>query len=127
MSNVILVVDDSATSRLIAQATLVSAGWSVVLAADGEQALAAARAQPPVLILTDWTMPGMGGAGLLAALRADTRLAALPVLVHSTEQSEGEQQRAQTLGANAWLSKTVEPHILVGAVAQLLGQPEAAA
>ena len=69
----------------------------------------------------------MGGAGLLAALRADPVLGAIPVLVHSTEQAESEQQRAQALGANAWLSKTAEPPTLLDAVARLLAQPEAAA
>ncbi len=127
MAQAILVVDDSVTSRMITQATLSDAGWSVVLSTDGAQALNAMRAQSIGLIVTDWTMPGMDGAAFLAALRADPDLAGLPVLVFSAEPSESAQAQAQALGANAWLSKTVEPGILVNAVALLLGQPEAAA
>jgi len=127
MAQAILVVDDSVTSRMITQATLDDAGWPVVLATDGAQALDVARTQSIGLIVTDWTMPGMDGAAFLAALRADPDLAGLPVLVLSAEPSERAQSQAQVLGANAWLSKTVEPQILVNAVALLLEQPEAAA
>lgn len=119
MAGAILVVDDSATMRMIVRATLNDAGWEVVLAADGAQALALVQTQPFTLVVTDWNMPVMGGAELVAALRADARFVALPVLVLTTEGDESAQVRAENLGVSGWLSKPVDPETLLAAVDHL--------
>ena len=120
MNRKVLVADDSATIRMIVQATLNAAGWDVVLAADGAQALDLARTHQPALVITDWNMPVLDGPGLIAALRAEPALAALPVLVLTTEGDEQVYAQARALGVQGWLGKPVEPETLVAVVADFL-------
>ena len=82
----ILVVDDDADMRLyLAGCLRALAGGVVRQAADGAEALRMARAEAPDLIVTDLVMPGLGGAALCAALRADARTAGVRVLLVSGE------------------------------------------
>ena len=68
----ILVADDSATMRMIVQATLTGAGWKVVTAGNGQEALEMARSHPIDLVVSDWNMPVMGGLELIQGLRERT-------------------------------------------------------
>ncbi len=77
----ILVVDDEAIIRDLVRGVLVDAGYAPVVAANGPEALATARADPPAAIVLDHGLPGMDGAAVLAALQADPRLRAIPVLL----------------------------------------------
>jgi CheY-like chemotaxis protein len=79
----VLVVDDDLTTRLLLNATLTRVGYTVTTAASGMEALAwlYATPAPPCVILLDVLMPGMTGWELLARLRADAAMAAIPVVV----------------------------------------------
>jgi CheY-like chemotaxis protein len=79
----VLVVDDDLTTRLILTSVLTKAGYTVDTAASGMEALAWLYATPaqPCVIMLDILMPGMTGWELLARLRADAALAAIPVVV----------------------------------------------
>lgn len=70
-SLVVLIVDDEATIAAIVAEVVDLAGYTALVARDGSQALALARERPPALVLTDLMMPRLGGAALIAALRAD--------------------------------------------------------
>ena len=120
MDRKVLVVDDSATMRMIVQATLTNAGRPVVLAADGRQALDMLARERVALLITDWNMPVMDGPALIQAVRADPALADLPVVVLTTEGDEAAQDQAQSLGVIGWLGKPVDPATLVGVVDELL-------
>jgi CheY-like chemotaxis protein len=67
----ILVVDDEAGVASLLAELLADEGYRTVTARDGTEALDAVRAQPPDLVITDWMMPNLNGAGLCAALGAD--------------------------------------------------------
>ena len=71
MAATILVADDSATMRMIVQATLTGAGWKVVTAGNGQEALEMARSHPIDLVVSDWNMPVMGGLELIQGLRGE--------------------------------------------------------
>ena len=122
MAGAILVVDDSATMRMIVQATLQEAGWSVQVARDGQDALNQMHAGEFSLVVTDWNMPNMDGAALVAAMRANIRFSAVPVLILTTEDDEDVVQRGQSLGVSGWIAKPLEPSVLLQAVQCLLGQ-----
>jgi CheY-like chemotaxis protein len=79
----VLVVDDDLTTRLHLHATLTRAGYTVTTVASGMEALAWLYQAParPCVILLDVLMPGLTGWELLARLRADVALAAIPVVV----------------------------------------------
>src|SRR5688572_16542803 len=91
----VLVADDNADMRQYA-VRLLAERYRVVAVADGEAALAAARARPPDLALTDVMMPRLDGFGLLRELRADARTRDIPVILLSARA--GEESRLEGLG-----------------------------
>ncbi|OZI29732.1 two-component system response regulator [Bordetella genomosp. 10] len=122
MTATILVADDSATMRMIVQATLTGAGWKVVAAGNGKEALELAMAQetPVDLVVSDWNMPVMGGLGLISSLREVERYEDVPVLVLTTEDDVESKTAARDLGVCGWLQKPVDPDLLVEMATELL-------
>ncbi|ALM83211.1 response regulator [Bordetella sp. N] len=122
MTATILVADDSATMRMIVQATLTGAGWKVVAAGNGKEALDLAIAQdtPVDLVVSDWNMPVMGGLGLISGLRQVERYEEVPVLVLTTEDDVESKTAARDLGVCGWLQKPVDPDLLVEMATELL-------
>jgi two-component system chemotaxis response regulator CheY len=122
----ILVADDSATMRMIVQATLVGAGWDVITAGNGSIALDLAKAQPQPfdLVVTDWNMPVMGGLDLIRGLRQLSQYEEVPVLVLTTEDDGDSKNAARDLGVSGWLAKPADPDVLVSLAAELLGQTD---
>jgi len=77
----ILVAEDDPALREALRDVLALAGYAAVTVSDGTQALAAARADPPDLIILDHLMPGLDGLSVLRALQADPRLRGIPVIL----------------------------------------------
>ena len=116
MSRRILAVDDSPSMRMLLKASLTAQGFTVCSAEDGEQGLAAARSDPPDLIITDINMPVMDGFQLIEAARADAALRTLPILVLSTEFSDDKKSRARQAGATGWITKPFDADKLAAAI-----------
>ncbi len=114
MTEIVLVVDDSATLRRIVESALETRGWRVWSAANGADALARVRqeAEIPRLVITDWNMPELDGLGLLRALRADDRFAEVPILILTTETDDTSKATARAAGATGWLDKPVDVTLL---------------
>ena len=93
----LLLVEDSSTMRRMLSTMLTEAGYEVETANDGLQGLAKARLDPrPELILTDYEMPELDGAGLCQALKADKELRSIPVLMLTTlGEAQRQDRRAQ--------------------------------
>jgi len=102
----ILVVDDSITTRTMERNLLEAAGYSVQVAADGQEAWAALKAGSFDLVLSDVDMPRMDGFALTARIRADPRLAELPVVLVTALESREEKERGIEVGANAYVIKS---------------------
>jgi signal transduction histidine kinase len=100
----VLVADDNTDMREYLE-RLLSPEWDVVAVADGEAALAAAREHPPDLVLSDVMMPRLDGEGLLRALRADPRLASIPVVLLSARAGEEAVLHGLETGADDYLVK----------------------
>lgn len=116
MSRRILAVDDSPSMRMLLKASLTAQGFNVCSADDGAQGLAAARADPPDLIITDINMPVMDGFELIEAARSDDALRLLPILVLSTEFSDDKKARAREAGATGWITKPFDADKLAAAI-----------
>jgi two-component system chemotaxis sensor kinase CheA len=101
----ILVVDDSITSRSLEKSILEAHGYRVRVAIDGVEALESLRAEKVDLIVTDIQMPRLGGFGLLEALKADSELNRIPVIVVSSLEGTEDRERGLLLGADGYLSK----------------------
>jgi PAS domain S-box-containing protein len=100
----ILLADDNRDMREYVQ-RLLERGYTVIAAADGQEALELARANPPDLILTDVMMPRMDGFQLLKALRADPRTRLLPVIMLSARAGEESRVEGLEAGADDYLVK----------------------
>ncbi|HEX3662446.1 MAG TPA: response regulator [Acidobacteriaceae bacterium] len=120
---VILIADDRASSRELLRTVLQRAGYDVLEAEDGEQALAQARSGHPDLILLDLQMPGLDGFGVLAELRADPRFKELPVLALTASAMRGDRETILEAGFTDYLAKPAGPEILRETVARLLRSP----
>jgi len=101
----ILLVDDSKFLRLATERALARAGYEVVTATDGEQAVALAREGQPDLILLDMLLPKMTGLDVLKVLKKDPATAAIAVVVF-TGLSQKNAVRLQQDGACAYLEKS---------------------
>lgn len=123
MAATILVADDSATIRIIVQSALSGAGWQVLLAGNGKEALDCLKANPSVdLVISDWNMPVMGGLELIQGLRELPNYDDVPVLVLTTEDDGDSKAAARDLGVCGWVHKPVDPQVLVELVAELLNE-----
>ncbi|HEX7119685.1 MAG TPA: response regulator [Longimicrobiales bacterium] len=102
----ILVVDDSITARTLEVGILQTAGYDVVAAADGDEALRRLRGEAFDLVVADVEMPRMDGFALCRAIRADDRLAALPVVLVTALEAPEQRRRGLEAGADAYLGKS---------------------
>ena len=113
----ILCADDDPDMRMILEVALGTiGGWRVTLAGDGEEAIAAARADRPDLILLDASMAGVGGAQALALLRSDPALASIPVVFVTGLATEGDRATFQRFGAVDLIAKPFDPMTLAARV-----------
>lgn len=101
----VLVVDDSELTRDMLVSLVEDGGYEVMEAVDGREALERLAVRTPDVILTDLEMPVMDGFELLGAVRQDTALRRIPVVVCSTRGSDQDKQRAAELGADAYVVK----------------------
>jgi two-component system cell cycle response regulator DivK len=121
----ILIADDRPSSRELLRLVLERAGYDVVDAEDGQQALDRARSENPDLILLDLQMPGLDGYGVLAALRSEKRFENLPVLALTASAMRGDRERILDAGFTDYLAKPAGPEVLREIVARMLGDAAA--
>lgn len=114
MSRKILAVDDSRTMRDMVAHTLKGAGFDVVTAEDGAEAIDLLKAQDGVdLIITDLNMPGVDGFGLIEHVRTSDHHKYVPILMLTTESDIEKKERGKSLGATGWIVKPFNPERLV--------------
>ena len=117
----ILVVDDRDDVRQALAGLLAAEGYEVSEATDGSQVSDRVRRHRPDLILLDIIMPVMDGFDVLEALKKDTRLKSIPVIVVSAASTGANVPRARTLGADDFLPKSTPPDELLERIRKALG------
>jgi len=120
MAKVILAVDDSASMRKMVHFTLSGAGYDVVQAVDGVDALEYARGHAVDIVLTDVNMPRMDGIALVKELRALPTYRFTPMLVLTTESSQEKKLEGKQAGATGWIVKPFNPEQLLATIARVL-------
>jgi two-component system chemotaxis response regulator CheY len=116
----VLVVDDSQTVRLEVGQSLRGAGFTVLEARDGLEGLQVAGKNPDLsLIILDVNMPVLGGLEMLEQMKRDPVMAAIPVLLFTTEAQESAMARAKAAGAKGWLVKPVKAEMLIKAATKV--------
>ena len=115
----VLVVDDSPTERHVLVEMLTSAGYTVITAESGEEGIEKAKAELPDLVLMDVVMPGLNGYQATRTLTRDDATKHIPVIVFSSIVAEDIKRKAQSVGADAQISKP-EIALLVETVTRLM-------
>jgi two-component system, chemotaxis family, chemotaxis protein CheY len=116
----ILAVDDSASMRQMVTFTLKNAGYSVVEAVDGQDALDKTNGRDFNLVLTDQNMPRMDGISLTRKLRDMPKFKTTPILILTTESSDQMKQAGRSAGATGWLVKPFDPAKLVEVIGKVI-------
>jgi len=119
MSKRIMAVDDSKTMRDMVSFTLKGAGYDVLVADDGVNALSALAGEEVDLIITDVNMPNMNGIELVEKLRGDPRFRATPILILTTESDDSLKQKGRAAGATGWIVKPFVPEKLLKVVSKV--------
>lgn len=119
----ILAVDDQEDNRRILRDLLTTAGYEVIEAATGEDAVALAEAQMPDLILMDIQLPGIDGYEATRRIKADARLRPIPLIVVTSYALSGDDAKAFDAGADAYVSKPFSPRALLAKVREYLPVP----
>lgn len=120
MSKTILIVDDSASIRQVVALTLRGAGYEVIEASDGKDALSKLTGQRVHLIISDVNMPVMNGIELLKQVKAHPTYKFTPVIMLTTESSDSMKEEGRAAGAKAWMVKPFKPEQILAAAAKLV-------
>jgi two-component system chemotaxis response regulator CheY len=113
MTKRILAVDDSKTMRDMVNFTLKNAGYEVLEAEDGLNALSVVQGQKIDCVITDINMPNMDGISLVKALRAKPEFRSTPILILTTEGGEEKKAAGRAAGATGWIVKPFAPDKLI--------------
>ena len=117
----ILAVDDSASMRQMVAFTLKGAGYNVIEAVDGKDALEKAKSGGADVVLTDVNMPNMDGITLIRELRALPAYKFTPILTLTTESATEKKMEGKDAGATGWIVKPFNPEKLLATVNKVLG------
>ena len=117
----ILAVDDSASMRQMVAFTLKGAGYDVVEAVDGEDALSKAKAGKFDLVVTDVNMPRKDGISLIKELRQLSGYEFIPMLMLTTESGTDKKMQGKAAGATGWIVKPFNPDQLLKTINKVLG------
>ncbi len=118
----VLVVDDSLTVRKITSRLLTREGYRVATAKDGVEALEFLQDELPAVILLDIEMPRMDGYEVTRAIRANSRLRGIPIIMITSRTADKHRQYALDLGVNQYMGKPFDEDALLEAIAQLTSQ-----
>ncbi len=117
----ILIVGESASVRRVESFVLSSAGYEVMEAVDGEDALARLDGGRVHLVLTALHMPGLDGVGLIRAIRESAAHRLTPVVMITSPSQEARKQDGRTAGATGWIARPFTPDQLLTAVRRVIG------
>ena len=117
----ILAVDDSASMRQMVAFTLKGAGYNVVEAVDGLDALTKAKSQSFDCVVTDVNMPNKDGIELIRDLRALPNYKFTPMLMLTTEAGADKKQQGKDAGATGWIVKPFNPDQLLKTIKKVMG------
>lgn len=119
MSKTIMVVDDSGSFRTVVKLALQKAGYTVVEAVDGQDAVDKLGAAKPNLIVCDVNMPRMDGLSFARHVKASPAHKFTPMIMLTTESQDEKKAEGRAAGVRAWITKPFQPSQLVDAVNRL--------
>ncbi len=119
MAKTIMVVDDSASLRQVVNIALTGAGYKIIEACDGKDALGKLNGEKINLVISDVNMPNMDGITFVKDMKKLANYKFTPVIMLTTESQEGKKAEGQAAGAKAWVVKPFQPAQMLAAVSKL--------
>lgn len=116
----IMTVDDSVTVRQMLSFTLQDAGYEVIEASDGVDALRKLKSESVQMLITDLNMPQMDGIELIREVRKNPENRFVPIIMLTTESQEQKKQAGKSAGASGWIVKPFKPEQLLRVVKMVL-------
>ena len=120
MAKIIMTADDSASIRQMVSFTLKDAGYEVVEAVDGKDALNKLNGAKVNMLITDLNMPNMDGLELIKQARAKSEFKFIPIIMLTTESQAGKKQEGKAAGATGWIVKPFKPEQLIAVIKKVL-------
>ena len=120
MGKMIMIVDDSASLRQVVGIALKGAGYDVIEASDGKDALSKLTGQKVNLIVSDVNMPNMDGITMVQEIKKLPQYKFTPIMMLTTESEPEKKAAGKAAGAKAWLVKPFQPPTLLDAVSKLV-------
>jgi two-component system chemotaxis response regulator CheY len=120
MTKTIMIVDDSASLRQVVSIALKGAGYDVIEACDGKDALGKLDGKKINLIISDVNMPNMDGITFVQEAKKLPNYKFTPVIMLTTEAGENKKSAGQAAGAKAWVVKPFQPATMLNAVSKLI-------
>ena len=120
MSKTVMIVDDSASLRQVVNIALSGAGYKVVEACDGKDALSKLNGDRVHLVISDVNMPNMDGITFVKEMKKLSNYKFTPVIMLTTESQESKKAEGQAAGAKAWVVKPFQPQTMLAAVSKLI-------
>ncbi|MCX5828973.1 MAG: response regulator [Deltaproteobacteria bacterium] len=121
MSKVIMTVDDSASVRQMVSFTIRDAGYEVIEAVDGRDALSKVNGRTIHMVITDLNMPNLDGIGLIRELRTLPAFKFTPIIMLTTESQAEKKQDGKAAGATGWIIKPFKPEQLLAVIRKVIG------
>ncbi len=120
MAKTVLIVDDSESIREVVSFTLENAGYNVIVAIDGQDAIKHFDGKIIDLLLTDLHMPNMNGIELIREVRKIEAYTRIPILFLTTESQRDKKMEAKDAGATGWIIKPFIPAKLLDAIVKVM-------
>jgi DNA-binding response OmpR family regulator len=126
MSKKALIVEDEGFMAEILKEELVSAGYEVVIAKDGQEGLDKARSENPNIIIMDLMLPKIDGFRLCKMLKFDGKYKHIPIIMLTARSQESDKALGQETGADFYMNKPYDPVVLLAKIEELLKNQKAA-
>ena len=120
MAKKIMTADDSASIRQMVSFILKDAGYEVVEAVDGKDALNKLNGSKVNMLITDLNMPNMDGLELIEHVRVKSAFKFIPIIMLTTESQIEKKQRGKAAGATGWIVKPFKPEQLIAVIKKVL-------
>src|SRR5438270_13776940 len=120
MTKRILVVEDQEDNRQILRDLLSNAGYDMIEAEDGQQAIVAANEHRPDLILMDIQLPMVDGYEATRQIKANPALKAIPIIVVTSYALSGDEDKARAAGCDAYVAKPYSPRALLAKIREYI-------
>ncbi len=120
MAKTILIVDDSISLRQVVSIALKTAGYEVIEACDGRDALLKLDGRKIHLVISDVNMPNLDGISFVKEIKQMPQYKFTPIIMLTTDSSDAKKQEGQAAGAKAWVVKPFQPAQMLAAVSKLI-------